>query len=57
MDAVREFHILDNLPGPGWYWEIIDNHEIVARGLADTHAAAVAEVERAMQELERKKSC
>jgi hypothetical protein len=37
-----EIHISQNGYARGWYWEImgIADHEIVARGLAATHAAA-----------------
>jgi hypothetical protein len=32
----------------GWYWEIVTKtHEVLARGLADTHAAARAETAQA----------
>ena len=35
MASVIEYRVMLNRPGPGWYWEVIHKHEIVARGLAD----------------------
>ena len=33
--------------GNGWYWEVITaEHEVIARGLADTHAQARADSEK-----------
>ena len=33
--------VMENLPGPGWYWEVIaESTTVVARGLADTRAQA-----------------
>ena len=45
-----EYRIMQNRPGPGWYWEVVESREVLARGLADTHREAVsqaAEVARA----------
>ena len=45
-----EYRIMQNHPGTGWYWEVVESREVVARGLADTHREAVshaAEVARA----------
>lgn len=47
-----EYRIMQNGPGHGWYWEVVESREVVARGLADTHREAVsqaAEVARAAQ--------
>jgi hypothetical protein len=36
--------------GAGWYWELItQDHEVIARGLADTEAQALASAESAEQ--------
>jgi hypothetical protein len=33
--------------GAGWYWEVITaEHEVIARGLADTHAQARADSQK-----------
>jgi hypothetical protein len=33
--------------GAGWYWEVITaEHDIIARGLADTHAQARADSQK-----------
>jgi hypothetical protein len=48
-----EYRIMQNRPGPGWYWELIESREVLARGLADTHRQAVsqaAEVARAVRD-------
>jgi hypothetical protein len=45
-----EYRIMQNRPGTGWYWEVVECREVVARGLTDTHPEAVsqaAEVARA----------
>jgi hypothetical protein len=47
-----ECRIMQNRPGPGWYWEVVEFREVLARGLADTHREAVSqvsEVARAVQ--------
>lgn len=37
---VFEYHISPN-NGSGWYWEIVaQDREVIARGLAETHAEA-----------------
>lgn len=28
--------------GSGWYWEVIQGDEVIAQGVADTHASARA---------------
>ena len=39
--------------GSGWYWEVIQGHEVIANGTADTHAQARAEAGRvSLQETE-----
>jgi hypothetical protein len=43
---------MQNHPGTGWYWEVVESREVVARGLAETHREAVSqakEVARAAQ--------
>jgi hypothetical protein len=50
MARKLEYRIMQNQPGAGWYWEVVESREVVARGLADTHREAVsqtAEVARA----------
>jgi hypothetical protein len=36
-----EYRIMQNRPGPGWYWEVIESRDVLARGIADTHRQAV----------------
>lgn len=50
MGRKLDSRIMQNHPGTGWYWEVVESREVVARGLAETHRDAVsqaAEVERA----------
>lgn len=42
-DNRLSYRVMDNCPGAGWYWEVMRGDEIVSRGLADTHAEAVAQ--------------
>ena len=47
-----EYRIMQNHPGTGWYWEVVESRKVVARGLAETHREAVSqakEVARAAQ--------
>jgi hypothetical protein len=47
MDHPNQTRIMQN--GPGWYWEIVTyDREVVARGIADTHAQARVESEKAI---------
>lgn len=40
--------ILEN--GQGWYWEVVTHDRaVIARGLADTHAQARVDAERASE--------
>jgi hypothetical protein len=55
-----EFHISPN-NGSGWYWEVVNKeHEVVARGLADTHhqarvdAMSAGQAQRPWETLQRK---
>ena len=41
--SVVEYRIMQNRPGPGWYWELVESREVVARGIADTHREAVSQ--------------
>jgi hypothetical protein len=45
-DMVRslETRIMQN--GSGWYWEVTQGDEVIARGVADTHAGARAEASK-----------
>ena len=48
-----EYRIMQNHPGLGWYWEVVESREVVARGLAASHREAVsqaAQVARAAQD-------
>ena len=48
-----EYRIMQNLPGPGWYWEVVESREVLVRGLADTHRQAIsqsAEAARAVRD-------
>jgi hypothetical protein len=47
-DDQFSYRVMDNCPGPGWYWEVYRGEKIVARGLADTRHEAVAQVAVAM---------
>ena len=38
-----ECRIMQNRPGTGWYWEVVESREVVARGLAETHREAVSQ--------------
>jgi hypothetical protein len=38
-----EHRIMENRPGPGWYWEVVEAREVVARGVADTHREAFSQ--------------
>jgi hypothetical protein len=43
MDAILQQRIMPN-NGAGWYWEVVrPTGEVIARGVADTHAQARAE--------------
>ena len=39
-----ETRIMQN--GAGWYWEVTQGNEVIAQGLADTHASARAEASK-----------
>jgi hypothetical protein len=41
-----EYRIMQNLPGPGWYWEVVESREVLARGLADTHREAISQASK-----------
>jgi hypothetical protein len=48
-----EYRIMQNRPGPGWYWELVEPRNVLARGIADTPREAVsqaAEVARAVRD-------
>ena len=42
------YRLMENAPGPGWYWEIFNSDQLVIRGLAATQARAMAEIVEAM---------
>jgi hypothetical protein len=46
MDHNYQTRIMQN--GSGWYWEVVaQDHAVIARGVADSHAEARADAERA----------
>jgi hypothetical protein len=48
-----EYRIMQNRPCPGWYWELVEPRNVLARGIADTPREAVsqaAEVARAVRD-------
>lgn len=46
MDHPNQTRIMQN--GAGWYWEVVTNdRDVIARGIADTHAQARADSEKA----------
>jgi hypothetical protein len=46
MSETHQIRTMQN--GNDWYWEVVTrDREIVARGVADTHAEALAAAERA----------
>lgn len=40
-----QIRIMQN--GHGWYWEVMQDRDVLARGIADTHAQARADAENA----------
>ena len=48
--GITECRVMQNLPGPGWYWEVIaESTTVVARGLAGTRAEAETQATEAEQ--------
>jgi ABC-type protease/lipase transport system fused ATPase/permease subunit len=45
-----EYRIMEN--GPGWYWEVIDGNEVVARGIASSQKDACAQAAEAARKAE-----
>lgn len=46
MDHPHQTRIIQN--GAGWYWEVVTNdRDVIARGIAETHAQARADAEMA----------
>ena len=45
-----EFQIMTNGDGPGWYWEVIQAKDVIARGVAETEPAACAAAHDAASE-------
>jgi hypothetical protein len=55
MGNGRQHYIFKN--GTGWCWENVENdRRILARGMTDTYAAAIAQAAAADQEIERERS-
>ena len=50
MGSIVKRRILQNFPGQGWYWEIVAGHEVMARGLADTHEEACSQAAEAKRQ-------
>ena len=46
MDHPNQTRIMQN--GAGWYWEVVTNdRDVIARGVADSHAQARMDAEKA----------
>ena len=46
MNHPNQTRIMQN--GPGWYWEVVTkDRDVIARGIADNHAQARADAEKA----------
>ena len=45
-----EYRIMEN--DPGWYWEVIDSNEVVARGIASSQKDACAQAAEAERKAE-----
>jgi CRP-like cAMP-binding protein len=54
VGSIVKRRILQNHPGQGWYWEIVAGHEVMARGLADTHEEACLQAAEAKRERQAK---
>ena len=50
MSHSIEYRILEN--GPGWYWEVMLDREIVARGVADSQKDACTQAAAAEKKIE-----
>jgi hypothetical protein len=56
MDHPAQARILQN--GSGWYWEVvIDGRDVIARGIADTHAQACADAEKETSQTQAPAQC
>src|SRR5262249_61769122 len=54
VPGTLKYRIMQNRPGPGWYWEVVTDHEVIARGLADTRAEARVQASEAGREPQTK---
>jgi hypothetical protein len=53
MTDMIDYRIMQK--GAGWYWEVTrDANEVIARGIADTHAQARAQAVEAAQSVQSK---
>ncbi len=50
MSESIEYRILEN--GPGWYWEVINGREVVARGVAPSQKDACSQAAEAERKAE-----
>jgi hypothetical protein len=50
MPQSIEYRIMEN--GPGWYWEVINGNEVVARGIASSQKDACAQAAEAERKAE-----
>ena len=50
MPQSIEYRIMEN--GPGWYWEVINDNEVVARGIASSQKDACAQAAEAERKAE-----
>ena len=56
MDHPAQARIMQN--GSGWYWEVVtDGRDVIARGIADTHARALADAEKAASQTRAPAQC
>jgi dsRNA-specific ribonuclease len=49
-----EYRILEN--SPGWYWEVIEGREVVARGVAPSQKDACAQAAEAERKAEAQRT-
>jgi hypothetical protein len=52
MASTLQCRVISNRPGLGWYWEVVETHTVIARGLAYTRSEAVAQAAAVVQRAE-----
>ena len=56
MDHPSQVRIMSN--GSGWYWEVVaSDHDVIARGIAETHAQARADAEKVISQDRQNQQC